>query len=175
MTRLFLACIAVAILSGCVATSDGVYAGRVPTPQQPLSEQRLLPSASHWNMHASAVADEMKRALGDALLTTSVAAGDCETGRTRFGAAFRDLLNSELVRRGVGVSQDGSADSKTAFWIKMAPSVNGYQNEVVVTVAVSERDQEIYRNSTVFRIAGNERSTYEDPRACRTPLRVVGE
>lgn len=127
MTKTLLAGMAALLLAGCAAQYS-----EAPRPTNfSILQQKKLQAASHWELIADDVAEQIKNSVGkDQILYVSRPANE-----TEFTRAFNTQLITSLVNKGIYVSKNGDTralviDVDTQL-VKFSP--NRYQNHRFVS------------------------------------------
>jgi hypothetical protein len=165
-------------------------ANQVPAPSAYApSYQPKLTAAHHWNLLATSVAERLQAALsglnGDEKLVMHV---QRSSNSTVFNSAFHEMLETQLMQHGFGVTRDpGSASLRVEYDVKYAgqadydvntgyAAVRGSDNDIVVTVSVLNDGRYIARITEIFYIDGAAAKEYlaANPVPSRL-IEVVGE
>jgi hypothetical protein len=165
-------------------------ANQVPAPSAyEASYQPKMMAAQHWNLLATSVAQRLQAALsglnGEDKLVMHV---QRSPNATVFNSAFHDMLETQLMQHGFGVTRNpGSASLRVEYDVKYAGNadfdintgyadVTGGDDDIVVTVSVLNDGRYIARITEIFYI--DEASAAEYLAANPAPSRlieVVGE
>jgi len=142
-------------LAGC--------ASQVPTPvgNPPTTQPKLL-AAQHWQALARDVSQRLRSALAGVEGGGPVVLYVEPSSPTQFGQTFHDLMVTELMQSGFGVTRDPSAtnlalsynvtDAGEADYDVIGPNadITAYDNDIVITFSVTSGDRYVARISEVF-------------------------